>query len=192
MKKFAIFASGSGSNAEAIWQAIDRGDLSGECVLLVTDKPEAKVLERADRFNIASFSFEPKAYASKAEFEQEILVLLQTLGADYIVLAGYMRLIGDVLLSAYPNRIINIHPSLLPAFPGKDAIGQALAANVPTSGVTVHYVDAGMDTGPIIAQQDVAIAGCDAAEAARRIQAVEHQLYPHVLQQVFIQQEVFK
>ena len=192
MKKFAIFASGSGSNAEAIWQAIDRGGLSGECVLLVTDKPEAKVLERADRFNIASFSFEPKAYASKAEFEQEILVLLQTLGADYIVLAGYMRLIGDVLLSAYPNRIINIHPSLLPAFPGKDAIGQSLAANVPMSGVTVHYVDAGMDTGPIIAQQDVAIAGCDAAEAARRIQAVEHQLYPRVLQQVFIQQEVFK
>lgn len=192
MKKFAIFASGSGSNAEAIWHAIDRGDLSGECVLLVTDKPEAKVLERAERFDVKSFSFEPKAYASKAEFEQEILVLLQTLGVDYIVLAGYMRLIGDVLLEAYPKQIINIHPSLLPAFPGKDAIGQALTANVPTSGVTVHYVDAGMDTGPIIAQREVSIQGCDKSEATRRIQAIEHELYPAVLQQVFIKQEVFK
>ena len=103
-----------------------------------------------------------------------------------------MRLIGNVLLSAYPNRILNIHPSLLPAFPGKDAIGQALDANVPTSGVTVQYVDAGMDTGPIIAQASVEIEGCDRTEATRRIQTIEHQLYPRVLQQVLNQQEVFK
>ncbi|STO09175.1 MULTISPECIES: phosphoribosylglycinamide formyltransferase [Exiguobacterium] len=192
MKRFAIFASGSGSNAEAIWQAIERGELSGECVLLVTDKPDAKVLERADQYHIPSFSFTPKAYASKQDFEEEILVLLHTLRVEYIVLAGYMRLIGDVLLEAYPSRIINIHPSLLPAFPGKDAIGQALAADVDVSGVTIHYVDAGMDTGPIIAQREVEITDCDPAEAAKRIQAVEHALYPHVLHQVFIQQEVFK
>ncbi|WP_070328806.1 phosphoribosylglycinamide formyltransferase [Exiguobacterium aurantiacum] len=192
MKRFAIFASGSGSNAEAIWEAIEHGELSGQCMLLVTDKPEAKVLERADRHHIQTFSFEPKAYASKSEFEWELLVLLEALHVDYIVLAGYMRLIGDVLLAAYPGRIINIHPSLLPAFPGKDAIGQALAANVSTSGVTVHYVDAGMDTGPIIAQEEVDIAGCDRIEAAHRIQAIEHQLYPRVLQQVLNQQEVFK
>ncbi|MFY7868002.1 MAG: phosphoribosylglycinamide formyltransferase [Exiguobacterium sp.] len=192
MKRFAIFASGSGSNAEAIWQAITDGHLSAECVLLVTDKPEATVLDRAERYGISSFSFTPKAYASKEEFEEEILVLLRTLRVDYIVLAGYMRLIGNVLLSAYPNRILNIHPSLLPAFPGKDAIGQALDANVPTSGVTVHYVDAGMDTGPIIAQASVEIEGCDRTEATRRIQTIEHQLYPRVLQQVLNQQEVFK
>ncbi|MDA5561696.1 phosphoribosylglycinamide formyltransferase [Exiguobacterium sp. MMG028] len=192
MKRFAIFASGSGSNAEAIWQAIADGQLSAECVLLVTDKPEATVLDRAERHEIPSFSFTPKTYASKEEFEEEILVLLDSLRVDYIVLAGYMRLIGNVLLSAYPNRIINIHPSLLPAFPGKDAIGQALDANVSTSGVTVHYVDAGMDTGPIIAQASVEIEGCDRTEATRRIQAIEHQLYPRVLQQVMNQQEVFK
>lgn len=192
MKRFAIFASGSGSNAEAIWEAIERGELSGQCMLLVTDKPEAKVLERAERHHIQTFSFEPKAYASKSEFEWELLVLLEALHVDYIVLAGYMRLIGDVLLTAYPGRIINIHPSLLPAFPGKDAIGQAIAADVSTSGVTVHYVDAGMDTGPIIAQQEVDIVGCDRFEATRRIQAIEHELYPRVLNQVLNQQEVFK
>lgn len=192
MKRFAIFASGSGSNAETIWQAIERGDLSGECVLLVTDKPEAKVLERADAYHIPSFSFIPKAYVSKRDFEEEILVLLQALRVDYIVLAGYMRLIGDVLLDAYPSRILNIHPSLLPAFPGKDAIGQALDAGATVSGVTIHYVDAGMDTGPIIAQREVDIAGCDREEATRRIQAAEHALYPYVLHEVFNQQEVFK
>lgn len=192
MKRFAIFASGSGSNAEAIWSAIERDELTAECCLLVTDKPEATVLDRAERFGIPSFSFTPKSYASKSEFEEEILVLLQALRVDYIVLAGYMRLIGEVLLTAYPNRILNIHPSLLPDFPGKDAIGQALAANVTVSGVTVHYVDAGMDTGPMIAQASVEIEGCDRTEATRRIQAMEHQLYPRVLEQVLNQQEVFK
>ncbi|MDX5323402.1 MAG: phosphoribosylglycinamide formyltransferase [Exiguobacterium sp.] len=192
MKRFAIFASGSGSNAETIWQSIEQGDLSGECVLLVTDKPGAKVLERADAHHIPSFSFTPKAYASKRDFEEEILVLLQALRVEYIVLAGYMRLIGDVLLDAYPSRILNIHPSLLPAFPGKDAIGQALDASATVSGVTIHYVDAGMDTGPIIAQREVDIAGCDREEATRRIQAAEHALYPYVLHEVFNQQEVFK
>ena len=192
MKRFAIFASGSGSNAEAIWQSIERGDLKAECVLLVTDQPEAKVLERAERYGITSFSFIPKSYATKADFEEEILVLLTSLHVDYVVLAGYMRLIGEVLLSAYPSRILNIHPSLLPHFPGKDAIGQALAANVSVSGVTVHYVDAGMDTGPIVAQESVEIEGCDRTEATSRIQTVEHRLYPHVLQQVLNQQEVFK
>lgn len=192
MKRFAIFASGSGSNAEAIWQAIERGELSSECVLLVTDKPEAAVLERADCHKIQTFSFEPKSYASKTEFESELCVLLEALKVEYIVLAGYMRLIGEVLLTAYPGRIINIHPSLLPSFPGKDAIGQALEANVSVSGVTVHYVDAGMDTGPIIAQEQVSVEGCDRYEATRRIQAVEHQLYPRVLEQVMNQQEVFK
>lgn len=192
MKRIAIFASGSGSNAEAIWRAIDGKALNAECVLLVTDKPEAAVLERAEQFGVPSFSFDPKSYASKSEFEEEILVLLKTLRVDFVVLAGYMRLIGNVLLTAFPNRILNIHPSLLPHFPGKDAIGQALLAQVAVSGVTVHYVDAGMDTGPIIAQQSVEIGGCEREEATRRIQQVEHQLYPRVIEQVLNQQEVFK
>lgn len=192
MSRFAIFASGSGSNAEAIWQAVERGELQGECVLLVTDQPAAGVLARADRYHIPSFSFSPKAYPSKRAFEEELLVLLRASRVDYLVLAGYMRLIGDVLLEAYPNRIVNIHPSLLPAFPGKDAIGQALLAGVDVSGVTIHYVDAGMDTGPIIAQERVDLAGCTREDATRRIQAMEHQLYPRVLQQVLNQQEVIK
>lgn len=192
MKKFAIFASGSGSNAEAIWRALESGEVQGENVLLVTDKPGAFVLERAERYGIHTFSFEPKQYASKREYEEELLVVLRAAGVEWIVLAGYMRLIGDVLLEAYEGRILNIHPSLLPAFPGKDAIGQALAAGVPESGVTIHYVDAGMDTGPIIAQERVDISGCTREEIEKRIQRVEHTLYPKVIEAVMNQQGVLK
>src|SRR5690606_17929765 len=107
------------------------------------------------------------------------------LDVEWIVLAGYMRLIGDVLLAAFPNRIINIHPSLLPAFPGKDAIGQAMDHGVKVTGVTVHYVDAGMDTGTIIAQQAVEVVEGNRVQTEERIHAVEHALYPKALQQLF-------
>src|SRR5690606_6087050 len=100
-----------------------------------------------------TFVFNPKQYHSKVDFEQEITNELRKYSVDYIILAGYMRLIGPTLLKNFPNRIINIHPSLLPAFPGKDAIGQAVQAGVKVTGVTIHYVDEGMDTGPIIAQK---------------------------------------
>ena len=104
---------------------------------------------------------------------------------DFIILAGYMRLIGDTLLNAYENKIVNIHPSLLPAFPGKDAIGQAYRAGVKVTGVTVHYVDAGMDTGPIIAQQAVEVAYGDTEDMiAEKIHKVEHVLYPKVIQEL--------
>ena len=117
--------------------------------------------------------------------KQAILQELKELEVEWIVLAGYMRLIGDTLLTAYPNRIVNIHPSLLPSFPGKDAIGQALAHGVKVTGVTVHYVDAGMDTGPILAQQAVEVVEGDREKTEQRIHAVEHELYTKTLQQLF-------
>lgn len=183
--KIAVFASGNGSNFQAIVDAIRANKLSAEIMLVVTDKPKAFVLERAKTSGVTSFSFVPSEFESKELYEEMLKEELQELGVEWIVLAGYMRLIGPVLLSAYENRIVNIHPSVLPAFPGKDAIGQTLAAGAENAGVTVHYVDAGMDTGNIIAQQAFPIAGRGREEVEQQIHQIEHELYPATLQQLF-------
>ena len=185
--KIAVFASGNGSNFQAIADAVQAGKLKADLALVVTDRPQAFVVERAKKAGIASFAFVPKEYDSKQSYEEMLKEKLQSLGVEWIVLAGYMRLIGPVLLEAYENRIINIHPSVLPAFPGKDAIGQTMASGVETAGVTVHYVDAGMDTGQIIAQQSFAINGRDRGTVEQEIPAIEHQLYPATLQRIFNQ-----
>ncbi|MBP2240891.1 phosphoribosylglycinamide formyltransferase-1 [Cytobacillus eiseniae] len=186
MKNIAIFASGSGTNFQAIADAIREEKLSAVIKLLVCDRPGAYSIERAIKQCIPTFVFSAKEYASKEEYEIEILQKLKELEIDYIVLAGYMRLIGPTLLKSYEGRIINIHPSLLPAFPGKDAIGQALNANVKESGVTIHFVDEGMDTGPIIAQQSVPLSEVETIESIQtKIHQIEHQLYPQVLQRLF-------
>jgi phosphoribosylglycinamide formyltransferase 1 len=182
MKRIAVFASGSGSNFQAIADAVENGTLKAEIQLLVCDKPGAKVIERARKLNIPIFTFVPNTFASKAEFEKEIVNELEGHSVEFIVLAGYMRLIGDVLLDAFEGRIVNIHPSFLPAFPGKDAVGQALEANVAETGVTVHYVDSGMDTGPIIEQVKIPVLPGDTRETLQqRIQKAEHQLYPAII-----------
>ncbi|WP_433746833.1 phosphoribosylglycinamide formyltransferase [Falsibacillus pallidus] len=184
--KLAIFASGNGSNFQSILDAIENGTLQATVELLVCDKPGAFVMERAAAAGVPVFSFSAKDYSNKEEYEQEILEKLKSRGIEFIALAGYMRLIGNVLLSAYEKRIVNIHPSLLPAFPGKDAIGQAFEAGVKVTGATIHFVDAGMDTGPIIAQQAVEISDGETEEdIAAKIHQVEHQLYPKTLQQIF-------
>jgi len=153
----AVFASGNGSNFEAIVQAEKKGTIDGTVKLLVCDKKDAYAIKRAEEHQIPVFVIQPKEYASKANYEAIILEKLESLNIDYIILAGYMRLIGETLLHAYKNRILNIHPSLLPSFPGLDAIGQAIKAGVKVTGVTVHYVDEGMDTGDILSQEEVAI-----------------------------------
>ncbi len=185
MKKISIFASGSGSNFQAIVEAVKKGELEADIALLVCDKLGAYALERAKNEEIPSFVFNAKGYDSKEAYELEILKNLQKHEVDFIVLAGYMRLIGKTLLDQFEGRIINIHPSLLPAFPGKDAIGQALRAKVKVSGVTVHFVDAGMDTGPIIAQKAIEISEQETKESLQtKIHKVEHELYPKVIQQL--------
>lgn len=184
--KFAVFASGSGTNFQAIYDAVQEGKLAGEAVLVVTDKPDAFIVERAEKAGIATLAIKPSSFSSKSAYEQTILEKLTELNVEWIVLAGYMRLIGDVLLEAFPNRIINIHPSLLPAFPGKDAIGQAMEHGVKVTGVTVHYVDAGMDTGTIIAQQAVEVVEGDRVQTEKLIHEVEHALYTKALQQLFL------
>jgi len=183
--KVAVFASGSGSNFQVIADAAKAGELHAEIVAIVTDKPQAYVVERATSAGVSVIATSPKDFASKAEHEAAILEKLTELDVEWLVLAGYMRLIGDTLLSAYPTKIINIHPSLLPSFPGKDAIGQALDHGVKVTGVTVHYVDAGMDTGPILSQQAVEVVDGDREKTEQRIHAVEHELYTKTLQQLF-------
>lgn len=181
----AIFASGTGSNFQAI---IDEPKLACDIALLICDQPGALVIEKATSENIPTFVFDPNNYASKEAYEQEIIEQLRAYNVEWLFLAGYMRIIGKTLLSTYEGKTINIHPSLLPAFPGIDAIGQAIRAKVKVTGVTVHYVDEGIDTGPIIAQEAINVLEEDTLTSLqKRIQAVEHQLYPQVINQIIQQ-----
>jgi phosphoribosylglycinamide formyltransferase-1 len=180
--RIAVFASGSGSNFQALAEAIRRDGIPAAIDLVICDKPSAYVLERAKSFGIDTFVFRPKDYPSREAYEAKILEELNRRGIDLIVLAGYMRLVTSVLVEPYYGRMINIHPALLPAFPGTNGIRQALDYGVKITGVTVHFVDGGMDTGPIIAQQAVEVEPGDTEETlAARVHAAEHQLLPRVV-----------
>ncbi|MDK8183391.1 phosphoribosylglycinamide formyltransferase [Paenibacillus sp. UMB4589-SE434] len=184
LPRIAIFASGSGSNFQAIVDAAqtDPEHFGAVVALLVCDKPGAYVLERAKAAGIQSAVYTPKQYENRELYEQDLLQRLQAEGIEWIVLAGYMRIITHVLLEAYPGKMMNIHPSLLPSFPGLHAVKQALDYGVRVTGVTVHLVDAGMDTGPILAQHVVQVEAGDTEESlSDRIHAIEHGLYPAVI-----------
>lgn len=180
MKKIVVFASGSGSNFQAI---LDQLHLKVcEVALLVCDNPSALCVKRAELGNIKTFTFNPKDYENKKAYELEILQQLKSVEPDLIVLAGYMRIISETILSVHEGKIINIHPALLPAFPGRDGIGDALKYGVKVMGITVHYVDAGIDTGKIIDQMSFRRDENETKEeSARRIHELEHQLYPQVI-----------
>ena len=175
--RLAVFASGSGSNYEAIAEACADGRLDAEIVLLVCDKPGAKVLERAKRFGTESFAFSPKDYESKAAYETLLVHMLQERNVDFICLAGYMRIVGPTLLGAFEQRIVNIHPSLLPSFKGAHAIQDAVDYGVKIFGVTTHFVDETLDGGRIIDQGAVVYEGSDIEELTNLIHNIEHKLY---------------
>lgn len=180
--RVAVFASGTGSNFEAIMSSDER---EFEVVMLVCDKPKAHVIGLAASHGVETVVLEPNKFKSKSEYEKTILQRLKRANIEWIVLAGYMRIIGSDLLEAYENKIVNIHPSLLPSFPGKNAVEQALEAGVKVSGVTIHYVDEGVDTGPIIAQEPVTVFPKDTPETLQqRIQQVEHVLYTKVINEI--------
>lgn len=188
--RVAILASGNGSNFEALAHQFQAGLLPGELIFVFSDHHNAYVLERARRLNVCAFSFEVKEFANKAAYEKALLQLLQEQEIDLIVLAGYMRIIGQTLLSHYSNRILNIHPSLLPSFPGLHGIKDAYEYGVKVTGVTVHLVDDGVDTGPIIAQEPVMILPEDSLESMEeKIHQTEHRLYPKVLRDVLLQSD---
>ncbi|WP_127532026.1 phosphoribosylglycinamide formyltransferase [Paenibacillus kobensis] len=183
--RVAVFASGQGTNFQALADAVRDQKLDVTIELLVCDKPSAPVVERARLAGVDAFVFKPKDYPSREAYETEIAAELERRGVGLIVLAGYMRIVTPVLVDAYYGRMINIHPSLLPAFLGVNGIGQAWEYGVKLTGVTVHYVDGGLDSGPIIAQRAVEVEQDDTESSlAERIHATEQALLPWVVQQI--------
>jgi phosphoribosylglycinamide formyltransferase-1 len=182
--KIAVFASGYGSNFEVITRAAQSGEISADVVLMVCDKPSARVCSLADAMGVDKFVFSAKEYPSKADYEREIVSQCRERGVELICLAGYMRLVGEELLNAYKGRIINIHPSLLPAFAGVKPIERAMEYGVKVYGATIHYVDETLDGGKIIAQQAVAYEGDDIEALTALIHQAEYKLYIETLQKL--------
>ena len=177
MKNLAVFASGSGSNFEAIVSACERGEINACVKLMVCDKKDAYVIERAKNHNVETFVFTAKDYPSKTVFEREIADKLDEMNIDLVCLAGYMRIVGEELLSRYDGKIINIHPALLPSFKGAHAIKDSFEFGAKVFGVTIHYVSPELDGGKIIAQRGFEYYGNDLDELEKKIHAVEHVLY---------------
>lgn len=176
-KRIAVFASGNGSNFEALAAACADGRIDAEIAVCVCDKPGAFVETRAAKFGIPVVSFRPRDFESKRHFEKMIADRLDEENVCLVCLAGYMRIIGEELLERYGGRIINIHPALLPAFPGAHAIQDAFNYGVKVYGVTIHYVNAEIDGGKIIAQAPVEYTGADIDELETLIHRTEHRLY---------------
>jgi phosphoribosylglycinamide formyltransferase-1 len=186
MKKLAlgILGSGKGSNCRAILEQIRDATLPAEAALVVSDVFDAGILDIAREFHIPNVYLPPGNFRTRLEpaVETELVRLLREAGVDLVVLAGFMRVLKEPMLAAYPRRIINIHPSLLPKFPGVEAWKQALAASEKMTGCSVHYVDAGIDSGEIIAQRKVPVLPNDTPESLHeRIQIAERALYPEVI-----------
>ncbi len=184
MPTLGILGSGSGSNMQAILDAIEAGDLDARIGIVHSDNPDAYILERARLNGIRAEVIDCSGHGMKFPdaAQQETARKLREAGVDLVCLAGFMRLVKRPLLDAFPSRILNIHPSLLPAFPGLDAWKQAVEAGVSESGATVHLVDAGMDTGPILGQEKVTVFPDDTPETLHtRIRIAEHRLYPAMI-----------
>jgi phosphoribosylglycinamide formyltransferase-1 len=182
-----VLGSGSGSNMQAILDAIDAGTLDARISIVLSDNPSAYILERARSRGIETGVIDCRGFKTKFPEESQIETAEKLLaaGVEIVCLAGFLRLVKRPLLDAFPNKILNIHPSLLPAFPGLESWKQALDAGASEAGCTVHLVDEGMDTGPVILQEAVPILSGDTAESLHaRIQVLEHRLYPEAIRLV--------
>lgn len=178
----AVLVSGRGSNLQALLAAIDRGACDAEVGCVLSDRANAPALTLASERGIATDVIAAKAYGDRADWDRALAERIAASGAQLVVLAGFMRLVGPAVLARFAGRIINVHPALLPAFPGMDAPEQAIRARVCISGCTVHVVDAGVDTGPVLAQAAVPVLpGDDALSLHARIQTTEHTLLPAVV-----------
>ncbi|HUB06807.1 MAG TPA: phosphoribosylglycinamide formyltransferase [Myxococcales bacterium] len=179
--KLGVLASGRGSNLGAILTAARAGTIP-EVALVLSNVPSSGALERARAAGVPSAALEPSGFPSRPAYEEALLARLRSAGVELVCLAGYMKILGRPVLDAYAGRVLNIHPSLLPAFPGLHAQRQAIAAGVRVSGCTVHFVDAGTDTGPIIGQVAVPVLPGDTEESlSARILEQEHRLYPEAI-----------
>ncbi len=176
-KNISFLVSGRGSNFQALAEKIQRGDINAHIKAVISDKSDAPVLEKAEKMGIKSFFIDPKKFSSRESHEREILHILHEVETDLIIAAGYMRLLTPVFIEPFRNRIINIHPSLLPSFPGKDAQAQAVEHGVKIAGCTCHFIDEGTDTGPIIMQAAVNVTQDDtAATLSHKILEQEHKI----------------
>jgi len=183
MIRLGVLVSGSGTNLQALLDAIAAKTLDAEIVVVVSNVAGAKALDRARAAGVATTVIEHAAFSTRAAFDAALVEALTLHRCDYVVLAGFMRLVTPVFLDAFPMRVVNVHPALLPAFPGVHAQKQALAYGVRVTGCTVHFVDAGTDTGPILAQAVVPVLDeDDEATLTARILAKEHELLPTALQ----------
>ena len=179
--RIVVLASGSGTNLQAILDELHGGG-AVEVVGVGSDKPDARALERARGAGVETATFAGSEHASREARDAAMGDWIEGLEASLVVLAGYMQLLSEPFVARFRNRIVNIHPALLPSFPGLDAVGQALAAGVWVTGVTVHFVDEGVDSGPVILQKAVAVpAGRDQEELEAAIHACEHELYPRAI-----------
>lgn len=180
--RLGILISGSGTNMSAVLDAIREGRLEAEAKLVLSNKADAKGLARAAERGVPTQVIAHRDFPTREAFDAELVRALRARGVDWVVLAGFMRVVTPVLLDAFPDRVINIHPALLPAFPGVDAQAQAIAYGVKVTGCTVHFVDPGVDSGPIIAQDTVAVLpGDDRDRLAARLLEKEHALLVEVL-----------
>jgi phosphoribosylglycinamide formyltransferase-1 len=180
-----VLVSGSGTNLQAILDAIASKRLDAKVAVVLSNKAGSRGLERAQRAGVPTVTLDHKAYAGREAFDAAVVGALRERGVEWVVLAGFMRIVTRVLLDAFPMRVVNIHPALLPSFPGVDAQKQAIEHGVRVTGVTVHFVDSGTDTGPIIAQRALdVLPGDDVESLKKRLLEVEHALLPEVLQAI--------
>ena len=178
MKKIGVLASGRGTNLQAIFRSIAAGDINGQIVIVVSDNPDAYALQRARKQGVKEIFLNPSLHTDRQNYDQALKDILQGEGVDLVLLAGFMRLLSPNMVAAFPNRIMNIHPSLLPAFPGNNSVKQALEHGVKVTGCTVHFVDEGLDSGPIILQEAVPVLKQDTVETLQeRVQAAEYRNY---------------
>jgi len=185
MKTIAVFVSGNGTNLQAIMNAVGRGALKARIALVVSDKKDAFALKRARRAGISTLFVDPKDYRDRRAYDAAVVRHLKAQKVDLIVLAGFMRILSPLFVRAYRNRILNIHPALLPAFPGEHAIKDAFRYGVGVTGVTVHFVDEEVDHGPIIIQEPVRVLATDTEESLEgKIHKVEHRIYPEAIKKV--------
>ena len=188
--RVAIFASGNGTNFEVLTNHFQKGDIPGKLALLFCNHPDAPVMERAKRLGVPAESFTVKSCGGKEEYEKQVLKLLQKYQIDFIILAGYLRVVGPTILDHYDHRIVNLHPAWLPEYPGLHSIERAFNDHKKQTGVTVHYIDSGLDSGPIITQRHVPILADDTVDTLEaRVHETEHQLYPEAVKQVLTELE---
>ena len=183
MINIGVLASGRGTNLQAIIEAIEEGKIAGEIKVVMSDNPDAYALKRAQQYHIDTRYVDFKEFKNREDYDKEIIKTLKEKKIELVVLAGYMRILSPYFIRTYQNKIINIHPALLPSFPGLHAQKQVVEYGAKVSGCTVHFVDEGVDSGPIILQKAVEVSDDDTEESlAEKILKEEHQIYPRAIQ----------